>query len=404
MLAIKNDDWRTIDGHLRDIASRRCALDAEEARWLREAERLQIWRPLGMVSALDYMERVLGYAPHAAMERLRVARALESLPLLESALDAGELCFSAVRELSRAATPNSEAVWRDRALGKNLRQIEELVSGHAHGDLPDDPKDPNLVPQLFKLLLAPDVIARVRQTRAALADEHGRYLDDNALATAFCDAVLGGGVTDEERAGRAKFQILMTVCERCNQGHQEAAGVQIAVDASAVERAFCDAQHIGSTSDVTPARATQDIPPSVRRFVWRRDGGRCQTPGCRSARGLEVHHIVHRADGGSHDASNLRLQCSACHMATHRGTLVVEDEQVQRPNAPAPVGSRLDEAIVRTQARDALVALGWKPGIARAAVEEAMSHGGRDATLDELIRAALRRCPRPAELVRSSTT
>jgi hypothetical protein len=95
------DEWKTVDAHLRDIASRRAALDAEEARWLREAERLKIWRELGMVSALDYMERVLGYAPHAAMERLRVARALESLPLLEAALEAGALCFSAVRELSR---------------------------------------------------------------------------------------------------------------------------------------------------------------------------------------------------------------------------------------------------------------------------------------------------------------
>ena len=58
--------------------------------------------------------------------------------------------------------------------------------------------------------------------------------------------------------------------------------------------------------------------------------------------------------------------------------------------------SRLDDAIVRTQARDALVALGWKPNIARTAVDEARSHGGRDVTIEELIRDALRRCPRPA--------
>jgi hypothetical protein len=56
-------DWREVDEKLRTIAAHRAALDAEEARWLREAERLQIWRPLGMVSALDYMERVLGLHP-----------------------------------------------------------------------------------------------------------------------------------------------------------------------------------------------------------------------------------------------------------------------------------------------------------------------------------------------------
>jgi hypothetical protein len=389
------NDWKTVDGHLRDIASRRAALDAEEARWLREAERLQIWRQLGMVSALDYMERVLGYTPHAGMERLRVARSLESLPLLEAALDAGALCFSAVRELSRVATSGTEAAWRDRALGKNLRQVEELVSGHAHGDLPDDPKDPNLQPRTVKLVLSPEVFARLRQVQAVLADEREGRLDDDALVTALCEAVLRDG-GDDDATGRAKFQILMTVCAHCKQGHQEGSGVQVAVDAAAVERAFCDAQHIGSTSDTTPVRATQDIPPSVRRFVWRRDGGKCQTPGCRSARGLEVHHRIHRADGGTHDPSNLHLLCSACHMSTHRGTLVVDGDQVQRPNTPSPAGpSRLDEAIVRTHARDALVGLGWKPHIARAALDEAISHVGCELPIDQLIREALRRCPRP---------
>src|SRR5262244_3200631 len=97
-------DWRTIDRALRSIAKRRAALDAEEARWLREAEAMQIWRPLGMVSAIDYMERVLGYAPRTAQERLRVARALGDLPQLTAALAADQLSFSAVRELTRVAT------------------------------------------------------------------------------------------------------------------------------------------------------------------------------------------------------------------------------------------------------------------------------------------------------------
>jgi hypothetical protein len=46
-------DWKTIDRALRSNARRRAALDADEARLLREAEALQIWKPLGMVNALD---------------------------------------------------------------------------------------------------------------------------------------------------------------------------------------------------------------------------------------------------------------------------------------------------------------------------------------------------------------
>src|SRR5665647_3335136 len=89
-------EWREVHGHLHRNARQRAALDANEAFWLREAERLQIWRPLGMVSILDYMERVLGYAPRTAQDRLRVARALAHLPVLTESLgEADGLTFSA---------------------------------------------------------------------------------------------------------------------------------------------------------------------------------------------------------------------------------------------------------------------------------------------------------------------
>lgn len=104
---------------------------------------------------------------------------------------------------------------------------------------------------------------------------------------------------------------------------------------------MCDAQHIGSIDGDAPERASQDIPPSVVRFVWRRDGGRCRVPGCRSTRALEIHHVVHRADGGSHDPTNLVLTCSACHRAHHRGRLTIsgpaDRPEVHRPVAPTPV-------------------------------------------------------------------
>ncbi|MDX2091227.1 MAG: DUF222 domain-containing protein [Kofleriaceae bacterium] len=110
--ADESEAWKRIDRSLRRIARRRAALDAEEANWLREAERVQIWEPLGMVNMSDYLERVLGYAPRTAQQRMQVARALEQLPEITEALSTGELPFSAVRELVRVATAETEATWR----------------------------------------------------------------------------------------------------------------------------------------------------------------------------------------------------------------------------------------------------------------------------------------------------
>ena len=290
-------DWRAVDRALRGLAGRRAALDAEEARWLREAERLEIWRPLGMVSAIDYLERVLGYTPHVAKERLRVARALGELPALTDAFARGELAFSALRELTRVATPETETRWRDAAAGKNVREIEDLVAGHRRGDQPEDPADPEARRHVVRLELGAEVFARLRQVRAVLTGEHGASLDDDQLITALCDAVLDRASDPaSEPTGRAKFQIAVTVCARCDRASQEAAGAAIPIDAAALDRAGCDAQHIGSIGGDAPERARQEIPPSVVRLVWRRDGGRCQTPGCRSSVGLELHHVIHRAD------------------------------------------------------------------------------------------------------------
>ena len=102
-----------------------------------------MWRKLGFSTAQEYLEDVFGYSPRTATERLRVAKALGEMPELDEELRNGTLPFSAVRELSRVATPATIALWLERARGRNLRDIEAMVSGHARGDQPDDPKDPS---------------------------------------------------------------------------------------------------------------------------------------------------------------------------------------------------------------------------------------------------------------------
>ena len=170
-----------------------------------------------------------------------------------------------------------------------------------------------------------------------MADEHGRRLNDDDFMTALCEAVLQPAATEPRVS--AKYQIAtITVCEQCDQAWQDGGGVAVAIEASALERARCDAVHIGSIDSDTPTRATQTIPPAMVRHVWHRDGGHCRVPGCRSARGIEVHHLTHREDGGRHDASNLALLCSSCHAAHHRGALIIRGPQdqlvVERPDDP----------------------------------------------------------------------
>lgn len=409
-----SEGWIEIDDQLRSNRTKRSGLDAHEMYWLREAERVQIWKPLGMVSMLDYMDRALGQNPETARKRLRVARALADLPEISAALESGELTFCAVRELTRVATSATERAWREAAKHKSSREIEDLVFGRRPGDLPEDPADPEVATRVLRFEVSGATYALLRETRLFLDEQYPTRLDDDQLIAALCERARDGG-GDATTDGRAKFQIALTVCPQCDRAAQTGAGARIPVDSAMLARARCDAQHIGSLEGDGPERAHQDIPPSVARFVWARDHGRCQTPGCRSARGLEIHHIVAREHGGSHEPCNLTLRCSACHSAHHAGTLTISgtapDQIVTTRNVrsepraaavaspvavhrrPAPAAP-MRELPERAPAIQALCGLGWKRGVATTAVDEALGHVAHGAPVEEVIREALRRCPR----------
>ena len=109
------------------------ALERDEARWLLVAFRAGVHRRLGFANFAQYAERTLGYKPRATEERLRLAKALEHLPAMAEAPRNGTFTWTAIRELSRVATRDTESAWLDAAQGRTVREVEALVSGHRQG-------------------------------------------------------------------------------------------------------------------------------------------------------------------------------------------------------------------------------------------------------------------------------
>jgi hypothetical protein len=91
---------------------------------------------VGLGSFVEYCERVLGYTPRTSMERLRVAKALQGLPHMRTALGDGALAWSAVRELARVVTPETEIEWIDAVEELAVHEVEAMVAGQEKGDLP----------------------------------------------------------------------------------------------------------------------------------------------------------------------------------------------------------------------------------------------------------------------------
>src|SRR5207247_7745744 len=93
------------------IAELSAHLEAAGARLLdliRDFDARGGWN-IGFRTCADWLSWRVGLAPGAARERVRVARALGTLPLLAQALARGELSYAKVRALTRVATPETEA-------------------------------------------------------------------------------------------------------------------------------------------------------------------------------------------------------------------------------------------------------------------------------------------------------
>ena len=316
--AVKVGNWEAIDRAARVFAKHSARRSGREAMLICAIIREEVWRHCNCVTLWEYLEEVFGYGPRTARDRVRVALALQELPLLAEALAQGQLSYSAVRELTRVVQPNTQTAWLEAAHGKNLRQIEDLVVEHEVGDLPTDPRDPSLRTVKIVLEVSQAHAAQFAEMQRRLADAHGERLDDDRLIETMCAAVLD---ENSNEASRPRHQIATTICAECNAGWQDGGGRVARMSATEIERAECDAQRIGSIE--APTRAKPDVSPMTRRTVWRREHGKCVVPGCRSARNLDLHHIVGRASGGSHEADNLVLLCGGHHALLHENKLSI---------------------------------------------------------------------------------
>lgn len=64
-----------------------------------------------------------------------------------------------------------------------------------------------------------------------------------------------------------------------------------------------------------------NIPNSIRKAIYRRDGYACAL--CGDPRRLQIHHVLPRGRMGGNTPMNLITLCSICHAAAH-GTKLIE--------------------------------------------------------------------------------
>ncbi len=334
-------------------------LESEAMALLAQFDRREGWRPQGFGSAAEWLAWRTGVTLGTARERVRTALALTQLPQTSAAMRNGELSFSKVRALTRAATPDNEATLLELARSGSAAMLERVVRGWKKLDRAGELRaeqlrhrtrtfsawvdDDGMV--VVKGRLDPEVGAALMRAVEAASDAlfrdptqaNGDATDDTTPEQRRAEAVgliaeralaagLGGEGVPVSGSRAERYQVMLHVDSETLTEHGEPDQSELEdgtrVSAETSRRIACDSAVVRITRDVDGTvvgvgRKTRSVPPSVRRALEVRDRG-CRFPGC-GLRFTDAHHVKHWADGGETSLGNLVLLCRKHHRAVHEG-------------------------------------------------------------------------------------
>ncbi len=337
-----------------EIASLAAHLDAATHRLLeciRQFDEAHGWHDQGAISCAHWLAWRTGLDTATAREKVRVARALGSLPAIDEALRMAKLSYAKVRALTRVATPQNEALLLKLALEATGAQLECLCRGYRTALAAHEATDPEersvrqrLLPGgmvKLELVLSPDeadmilrAIDRAREVHAEpapAAPEAAPPVDASAEtpwpsradgAVALAESFLAGHPVSG--TGGDRFQVVVHLDQDVLGPDGALAGTLedgTHVSAEALRRVACDCGLVAVGVDgeaLSIGRRTRTIPPAIRRALMLRDHG-CTFPGCTHTRFVHGHHIRHWLHGGETSVDNLVLLCTVHHHLVHEG-------------------------------------------------------------------------------------
>src|SRR2546423_11945326 len=302
-----------------EIAERPAHHDAATARLLeliRDFDARGGWNT-GFSSCAAWLSWRVGLDLGAARERVRVARALGTLPLLAEALARGELSYAKVRALTRVATPETEARLLGVGRAGTAAHVERIVRGWRCVDRRAEAREAKRrhTTRALRVYQAEDglVVARGRLepemgalVMEALAAARESLYQRARAATGFGDVSAETPTVTQQRADALallaetalhhgldpgtpgeRYQVVVHVDapvladpEQPGQSVLEG-GTHVSAETS--QRLACDAsrvvmRHDGEGRLLEVGARTRTIPPALRRAIHHRDQG-CRLPG-----------------------------------------------------------------------------------------------------------------------------
>ncbi|MTA13472.1 MAG: DUF222 domain-containing protein, partial [Actinobacteria bacterium] len=269
-----------------------------------EYDRRQAWGSWGCVSVQHWLSWKCGLATVAASERLRVAKAVQELPLIKQAFWDGHLSYSKVRELTRVATPDTEQRWCEVAPHLTAGQLAKLVAAGRRATRREDARQ--ITERSFRwatnddggitltVQLPADIGAGiVAAVREASTIERGKPMSQSQ-ADAFVELVLG------------RSEVTVEVIAHVSEDGHAILDNGNPISEELAECLACDGAvtTVIDTPDGPIERDRKKAPSKRQRNFLQRRHPTCQFPGCHHAGKFDAHHVIERSKGGRTKLNN----------------------------------------------------------------------------------------------------
>jgi hypothetical protein len=285
----------------------------------------------GYADVFHVAECLFELGAHSTRERIRVGRALRSLPKIEGALVSGKLSYSRAREVTRVATPENESALLKLARTLPMRTLERRVveaSGKASPGRAEGPAQLRWsTPETVEVTLRLPAEAWALLQRAM---EGARRASEASLSQAEALAAVARDALEQQNAGAdttdARHTVVLYECQSCLQTEIDTGAGPLEIGAGAAAALGCGARVRDLRTEGQVVRRGGPLPKAIERAVRLRDRNTCRVPGCARRRYVDVHHIAPRSEGGEHSRKNCVCLCTTHHARLHEGRLRIEGD------------------------------------------------------------------------------
>ncbi len=318
------------------------------------------WESAGANHCAAWMNLEMGICKSMSWEYLRVGRLLRQLPVTTALFRVGKITWSKIRVIVDVANADNEKILCHAALDASVSEITRLCKEYkwkddSHGDNENERalkqhesrsltwNETSVGCTSIRITLPPEIAQGflnsiehfLNQLQTEASDTESSITQRRAdAAVLMAESSLQASGRDIATSDRYQVIVSVDAAELSDPKNHQPSNAELTpakrptvkgagpIGCETARRIACDCSvtnnDIKNGEPIDIGRKSRLWPPAMARAIKNRDQ-HCQFNGCTQTKNLQVHHIIHRADGGSTSVDNGVSVCQKCHTKLHEG-------------------------------------------------------------------------------------